>query len=222
MFMTILVATAVTTGSLVELKRPAELIDSSLKTYTLLDLVGDCVERHPQWDLEDDLQRTERRYWSTIVRNEEVWGADPSSFEISGETPSFSCRKVNAAAALRRIDHALDAQDAAFARATNGIEHGLWIGSLKLCKASVIEVRIDTERLTKRPALFVKLAPQASASFASLTRKALERRLAVRLDGSIISRPTIYEPMEHGILQIIGPDEQALRRARFTIEESRC
>jgi hypothetical protein len=222
MFMTILVAITVASGPLAELRRPAELVDPGLKNYTLLDLVGDCVERHPQWDLEDDLQRTERRYWSMIARNEEVWGADPSSFEISDEIPSFRCRKANAAARLKQLDQALDVQDAAFARATDGIEHGLWVGSLKLCKSSVAEVRLDTERRTKQPALFIKLTPQASTSFASLTRNSVNSRLAVRLEGSIISRPTIYEPMEQGVLLIAGPEEQTLTRALFAIEASRC
>jgi hypothetical protein len=224
MFMIIFAAATVTSGSLslADLQRPAELVDPGLKTYTLLDLVGDCIERHPQWDLGDDLQRIEHRYWSTAERNDEVWGSDPSRDGMSDDPPSFRCRKANATAALKQIDQTMDVQDAAFARATNGIEHGLWIGSLKLCKRSVIEAVFGTERLTKQPALFVKLTPQASAAFTSLTRNSVERRLAVRLEGSIISRPTIYEPLEQGALQIIGPDEQTLRRARSVIDDGSC
>lgn len=127
MFMMVIATATLASGysSLAELKRPAELVDPGMETYTLLDIVGDCVERHPQWGLEHHLQRTERRYWSTVERDEEVWGSDPSGYEMSDETPSFRCGEASAAATLKQVDKTLDAQDAAFARATNGIEHGL-------------------------------------------------------------------------------------------------
>ena len=224
LFMIVLAVALAPSGSpsFPELKRPVELSDPGLETFTLLDFAGSCVEDHPQWGLEGELDRVDHRYWSTAQRNEEVWGSDPRHDEISGESRPFRCRKGNAAATLRQIDQALDAQDVVFARATAGIEHGVWIGSLKLCKGSVLETWFGTVRIAKQPALFVKLTPQANAWFASLTRNSVNRRLAIRLEGSIISRPTIYEPIEDGFLQITGPDELTLRRARSVIEERDC
>lgn len=224
LFTIISVGAALTSGMSpsLDLRRPADLDAGILEADALLDFAGDCIDRHPQWRLDSEYRRTEKRLWAAVDRDEGVWGSKPMSAELPDIAPTMKCRKSDARASLKRAHKALDTQDAAFVSATKGIEHGVWVGSIKLCRDSVLEANQGIDELTKQPQLSIKLTSWASSSFGSLTRRSINRRLAVRLDGAIISRPNVYEPMENGTLQITGPDEVILKRVSRKIQEDVC
>lgn len=205
-----------------ELSRPTNLSNGVQQAETLLELIGYCIESHPRWGLENELRRQEKRSWRTADRDEGVWGSESSVVE-SIDTPSGAkCRKSIVSESLKKIDKALDIHDVAFANATHGIEHGVWMGSIKLCQGSVVETKLGADKIDNYPELLIKLTPQARASVALLTRRSIGRRLAFRLDGVIIARPTTYDPIEHGNFSLTGPDEAILKRASLRMRESAC
>lgn len=205
-----------------DLMRPADWSVSALEARKLLDFVGGCVERHPRWHLDDEYQRREDRYRSAIDRDEGLWGVRPTSDELSDALSSEQCRKSNVAASLKQVDKALDVQDVALLNTIGRLKNGFWVGSIKLCKDNVLEVSRWFDQSIRQPTLSIKLKPQAAFSLASLTQRSINRHLAIRLDGLIIARPNVNEPIEGGVLQISGPDAATLERASAAIQGNIC
>ncbi|QGP79307.1 SecDF P1 head subdomain-containing protein [Sphingobium sp. CAP-1] len=205
-----------------DLMRPTDLSAGGIEARKLLDLTSTCLERHPPWRLGEEYQRREDRYREAIDRDEGLWGSNATSDDFSDALSSIQCRKSNVAAFLAQVDKALDAQDTAFANATKRLKSGFWVGSIKLCKDNILEVNAGFDEFIRQPRLSIKLTLPAAYSLASLTRRSINKHLAVRLDGVIIARPNVNEPIEEGVLQISGPDEATLKRASVTIQENVC
>jgi hypothetical protein len=205
-----------------DLPRPQNLMVGSQEISGLIDSVGACIDRHPQWHWEAAYEKRQIRFLEASDRYVEIWGADQVPLSFDESFPSMPCRKSDVTAALGQIDKRLDALDLAFANATKGIETGVWAGSIKICRERVDDVSLIVDEQSQQTELLVKLKPQAGAAFAALTRQSINRRLAIRIDGMIILRPTIYEAIESGEVQISGPDVAVLKRFAEKIRENGC
>lgn len=93
-------------------------------------------------------------------------------------------------------------------------ERGLWIGTLHLCGAAVVDVARGEEegeatmRLTLDPALQPRLRRE--------TERMLKRQLTVRIDGVTVAAPFVWEPITGPGLIIAGLDEAGLEGVERT------
>ena len=92
-------------------------------------------------------------------------------------------------------------------------EDGLWIGPVRLCRDTV-ETASPAFDVAGSRALLVRLRPEAARQFARWTAGHVGEKLAIRLDGRILSEPVVNEPILGGTAQISGPFEDVDAAAR--------
>jgi hypothetical protein len=59
----------------------------------------------------------------------------------------------------------------------------------------------------KTPSLALHFTPEASARFTELTTRRSGRRLAIVIDGKVVTAPKILHPITTGLFEITGPPE---------------
>lgn len=82
---------------------------------------------------------------------------------------------------------------------------GAWIGSLQLCTATVRRVVAATNRYSGEPTITVALTPAGARRLADLTARSIGKPLPIRIDGRVVSQPTVVEAVRGGMVEINGP-----------------
>ncbi len=196
---------------------PFTIGKSLAEARKFLGFAGECIELHPKLRLEAEYQRREEHYYAALNQAEGIWGNQVDAPTSQSRLRPQRCSKQTVVTALRQVDLILDAETLLFRQRTSGIERGVWIGPLKLCRDTVRSTERGLDTDTGQPRLLMKLTKEAGISFASITSQSINRRLPVRLNGVIISSPTVFERMEEGSLQIIGPESAVLDSVRAII-----
>jgi preprotein translocase subunit SecD len=80
---------------------------------------------------------------------------------------------------------------------------GLWVGPIPVCRDTAASVAAGAD-LAGRPTVTVTLTPQWRERLQRETERLVGKPLAVRLDGRIVSAPTVLEPITGGVLQLAG------------------
>jgi preprotein translocase subunit SecD len=57
---------------------------------------------------------------------------------------------------------------------------------------------------TSEPVIVIHMTPRSGRMFHELTLKNVGRKLALRIDGNVVSEPIIREPVTSGVVQISG------------------
>jgi len=92
---------------------------------------------------------------------------------------------------------------------------GLWIGGIRACRGTVIEVRLNRD-VGGGPMATIRLRPEARARLARETARSVGRAMPVRLNGRTIMAPVVREPILGGTMAISGlsaGDAEAVRVA---------
>jgi preprotein translocase subunit SecD len=199
---------------------PPALGNSLLAARRTLAFAGECIELQSSLRLEVEYSEREERYWQAVREAAEIWGNQIDTVSVDlAEQPRRTCSTQNVVAALRETDAALDAEAAVFRQITNGIDRGVWVGSLKLCRDTVRSTRKARNEVTGERTIFVRLTKQASVSFAAITDRSINQKLAIRLEGDIISRPVVNEQITGGSFQVQAADVNLLERAQTIISD---
>lgn len=88
------------------------------------------------------------------------------------------------------------------------------VGTLRLCHPTVKSASIGSDQYTGEPTLAIILDEQAKATFAHLTRQAINSFLPVPLNGEIVANPLIQLEITRGKFQISGPKRPVLERIK--------
>ena len=97
---------------------------------------------------------------------------------------------------------------------------GAWAGPLRLCRTNVESAEVISDTYDgNRPTLLVKLTAPAAKSWSKITAQLVGRELPVRLDGTVIARPIVLEPIEAGTFQVSGADRSILIRMANRVSE---
>jgi hypothetical protein len=80
---------------------------------------------------------------------------------------------------------------------------GLWVGPIPICRDTGAGVAAAADP-AGRPTVTFTLAPQWRERLRRETERSVGKPLAVRLDGRIVSAPTVLEPITGGVLQLAG------------------
>ena len=80
--------------------------------------------------------------------------------------------------------------------------HGISAGEVLLIEVKVAETRADLH--TKQAIIFVKLTEESKRLIAELTQKNIGRTTEFRVDGRVVMKPVIREPLLAGVFEISG------------------
>ncbi|MFZ1741602.1 MAG: hypothetical protein WAT93_02045 [Pontixanthobacter sp.] len=84
---------------------------------------------------------------------------------------------------------------------------GVWIGDLKLCAETVKRVSDGFDEVRGLPLVAIRFRPEAGKRIAEMTSALVGQRLEVTINGSVISAPTVAEPVTGGEIQLLAlPD----------------
>lgn len=90
------------------------------------------------------------------------------------------------------------------------------VGRRPLLRGNAIQNAVQSYDSNGNPAVAIRLTPEGARTFAQITSANVGRRMAIVLDGRIISAPVILNPITGGSLQITGgftrEDARALAR----------
>ena len=75
-------------------------------------------------------------------------------------------------------------------------------GDVIQIEVKVAETRADPQ--TKQAIIFVKLTEDSKRLIAEMTQKNINRSIEFRVDGRVVMKPVIREPLLAGVFEIIG------------------
>lgn len=181
-----------------------------------LEFAGGCIEAHPNRRLDAEYQIISNRHEFDRMWAEKVWGTIEIGMGAEDyPDPPAACTQAKVKAALQRAVTASDRARRSVEQATEPLKQGAWIGALRLCRDTVSRTEIGQEILSAEPAVTLTLTATGRAAFADLTRRSVGTRLAIRVDGKIVSEPMVNEPIESGVLQLPARNAATLDRARM-------
>jgi hypothetical protein len=195
---------------------PQGLMRSLTTMQAEVERAGGCVEAHPQWRLREALRRRDQRLLAAVGDAVSLWGrpADPASAPRSAR--GSACTRAAVEASFAAFDSAVARFESAYAATTAPMVRGLWFGGLRICGAgAVADESIDAGV----PAVAIALPTRLRGPFTALTDAAVYQYLAVRLDGRIVARPHVNEPIRGGTVSLIGPDAATAARLRQAAAE---
>jgi len=80
--------------------------------------------------------------------------------------------------------------------------NGVFAGDVLLIEVKVADARIDPQ--TKQSIIFVKLTEESKRLIAEMTQKNVGRTTEFRVDGRVLMKPVIREPLLAGVFEISG------------------
>ena len=92
---------------------------------------------------------------------------------------------------------------------------GLWIGPIQVCRDTAENARTKDEG--HFASLIIRLRPELRAQLRRETERLVGSALPIRLDGKVISAPTVLEPITGGALSITGVSAEETRAIRVAI-----
>lgn len=191
---------------------PPEILSSLREIRQRLDFAEECIYYNP--DLEDRYLNLEGRYFTGTFDAFGTWGGDPDydHTEWAWKFPA-TCRRQDESKALMELEAALDEFSQLYRTLTLPMDQlGLWIGPLKVCRDYVREIDIESDEFD-RPALIVNLTIEAGSYWAEITGRSVNKQLYVRLDGTVKTKPYIFERIESNGFRITGLDQEDSARA---------
>jgi preprotein translocase subunit SecD len=93
-----------------------------------------------------------------------------------------------------------------------GAEPGLWFGSIHACRDTVKGAIVSRDPYGGGPMLTVTFKPAIRAELERYTEERVGLEMPVTLDGKVIARPFLAEPIRGGAAAIHGPLRRELRR----------
>jgi hypothetical protein len=193
---------------------PSAIKTSLIEADDQFTFAGSCVETHPQLNLDEDLQNRQGRYLNALHRTTGIWGSGWRGDDFPDDIEARPvCNKQNVTKALASVDLALNRHAEAFKNETQELNHGAWLGPLKLCRNTVAksDIAVDDDRGGK--ILKITLREEAKTKIAELTRRSVGFHLSLRVSGSVFMEPRIWEPIESGELQLSSADEVNMKLA---------
>ena len=164
-----------------------------------LDRIDQCLVANPS---------VAGRYQPLFARYRQLTTEAESLFGIAYESKEARALGCSPAALLRYSHDA----DRSIARADARLAHtrprqpGLWIGTMRVCRALVVDVTVGPSEFEPhdRPVVTLKFVPAAREQLARLTAARVGQPLAVRIDGRLITAPVVNEPILGGQIQLSG------------------
>lgn len=203
-------AMAATTSVHAEVLEPPAQMKATLSTaLTEINFLGQCTSVQTNHKLDDEFEKKDATYFNAEREARNIWGGTVKPDHNSDANRSRACSKHNIAHALHAVERALTSQRSIFNEAIKVMAKGMWVGPMKLCQGNVKRAVLENDQYTNTPTLYIELDPTASATLSEITGRAVNEQLAIRSNGEVILRPTIYEPM--GNLAINGPEYTQLR-----------
>lgn len=84
---------------------------------------------------------------------------------------------------------------------------------------AVVEATAGADAATGMPIVTLRLSPESAAAVGAFTRDNVGRRVALMVDGEVVSAPVVREPIAGDVVQISGnmarPEEAADLAARL-------
>ncbi|WP_242186382.1 hypothetical protein [Sphingomonas sp. CARO-RG-8B-R24-01] len=179
-----------------------------------LDAVGESLDRYPRLDADAALAARTQRSMKLYRAISEIWAR--SKEDVLRDPPPRrrrACTMANVTAALREADVALQRAEQAFARATVALRAGAWFGPLQLCRASVLRAEVVRREEEDDWYLSIALRPTAAAAFEGITSRRAGDLLALRVAGTVVSRPRVHGPILEGRFYVSAGDAGPLEHA---------
>lgn len=195
---------------------PRELKAALAEADEQLAFAMPCSDDHPKFGFDEQLALRDKRLANAQEDAAQIWDPPREEF-LDPDRPPRACTKAAVTAAIMQTDRALDTATARFTEATADLQSGVWLGPIKLCRANVVSADRGKESRFNYEMLSIRFTSSASALFKRISDSRINRRIAFRVDGKVVSSPTIFEPMLGSAFQIIDPDPDILDRARELI-----
>lgn len=201
-----------------ELDAPHAVITSLVAIQRPLGFAGECTDIHPRARLDAEYERLENQFVTATSDAQGIWPTIEATTIYNAASkrgqPWQGCSARHVEAALKQARVALDAHSQLFRDLTARMNlQSAWAGPLQLCRANVESAKLIRDSSTGRPALSVRLTAALKTSLARITELSVGRQLPIRLDGAVIARPIVSEPIVAGEFEVSGPaDSDALTR----------
>jgi len=190
-----------------------ELFSSLSRAQAQLELATHCARNRLESDAVRRADEVEDRIFDAYGQIESVWALRrPEPGEGADET--LQCGSLNSSTAFANADREIANFHQKFNQAVEIRSRGLWLGPIKLCSASVAASKIEWIEWTGQDALNLTLTPPATEIWGRITRRAVNLKLNVALDGETMSRPNVNEENWSGEITLAGPEFRLLQEAQ--------
>lgn len=198
---------------------PAMVKKSLIDADNQLTFAGSCAELHPQLGLDAEFETRQDRFLKASRETTGIWGREWDFYrQDDGSRPA--CKKQHVLTALAAVDAALDKHAEAFGSEALGLQHGVWLGALKLCNRTVAKSEVVVEENFDEKALKIILTDEAKAMLAQRTRHSVRYPIAIRLSGLVVLEPLVHEPIESGEVHLSPMDEGEMELAIAEISKA--
>lgn len=198
---------------------PPALEETLLEASRQIDFAQECLERYPE-----HAARLEKLDELLNSKADEVggnWGERVQLFDPTlSEMRPRRCSKKNIGQALNRAEQSLANFDRLVTTFGAPFHNGLWVGPMKLCAQTVVRSAMLPMTDIGQAALLVELTPSATDEWKKLTRRTVNIRLNIGLDGTTIAQPIVHEESQDGSLWISGPEIAVLREAQVALAKA--
>ncbi|WP_010218537.1 hypothetical protein [Sphingomonas sp. PAMC 26621] len=179
-----------------------------------LNAVGECLDRYPRLDADAALATREQRSMRLNRAIGEIWArSEEDALHDPPPRRRRACTMTNLSAALQEADVALQRAEQTFEQATIALRSGAWFGPLQLCRASVLRAEVVRREKEGDWYLSITLRPTAAAALEAITRRRTGDLLALRVTGTVVSRPRVLGPILEGRFYVSAGDGGPLEHA---------
>jgi hypothetical protein len=206
----------------VELRAPTTIVLSLFNVHRSLALLSRCAGPDLTEELDDRYGRLEVRFTSALIEAEGAWPELDGSHiatladEFAPDLPACDSSQIDAAA--QGVEAALSNYASYFAELTSDMrKKTAWLGPLQLCLGTVESVTETSNWMEGSPALAIKLRPPAALALYRATKVLTNdgwSQMPLRLDGKVIARLGVVEPVDSGVFQVAPPEEDQWAQIR--------
>lgn len=82
---------------------------------------------------------------------------------------------------------------------------GVWVGGMKLCRDTVVSAAVSSNQQDGNAIVKIGLKEDAARRLTELTRGMVGGELEIRVNGKVVSKPVVAEPIAGSTIDIVGP-----------------
>jgi preprotein translocase subunit SecD len=95
----------------------------------------------------------------------------------------------------------------------------LWIGPIHACRDTAESAVADAADQGPFPGLTITLRPDLRAELQRETERLVGSAMPIRLDGQVISKPIVREPLTAGVLSLAGQSAEETAAMQAAVRE---
>ncbi|WP_298281975.1 hypothetical protein [Novosphingobium sp.] len=214
MFYILAVASALSLEPSVTAEMPSTMPDiisnALVESEGFLAFVSGCAESRSNLKFDKEIYAANMRQFDLRQRAISMWGGgERLTYKLAFVTSSRGrCARKEVQKALAEMNATMSDLDKNLLSYERQISIGAWLGPIRLCRKTVTSVVKGVDDFRQTPILLFEMTDDGAAQLAAFTKQAISDEVAIRIDGTVVSRPRVHEPALSGKFQVSTPQTE--------------